>query len=77
MERIWAIASVIFLIVAALFLWRANTDAAFVLAALGALAWILDYRHKLRGTIPEDERLANDETEEFDEEQEFDKDEEE
>jgi hypothetical protein len=67
--RIWAIASILCLIAAAYFLWRGNGDAAFVLAALGALAWILDYRHKLRSTISEEELTANDETEEFDEDE--------
>jgi hypothetical protein len=70
MARIWAVASILCLIAAAFFLWRGNTDAAFVLAALGALAWFLDYRHKLRATISEDDVIDDDETEEFDEDEE-------
>ena len=34
-------------IVAAAFLWRNNTSAAFVSATLGAVAWFLSYRAQL------------------------------
>src|ERR1700747_2347530 len=47
-ERAWVIASGILLVVAAVFVWRNNLSAAFVSAALGACAWFLSYRAKLR-----------------------------
>jgi len=49
------IASALFLIVAAIFLWRNNLSAAFVIAALGACAWFLSYRAQMRSKIPDDE----------------------
>lgn len=67
MGRIWALASLLCLIAAAILLIRENYDAAFVVAALGALAWILDYRAKIRGTIPEDAETTRRETEESEE----------
>lgn len=70
---IWTIAAILLLIAAAVFLLRENYDAAFVLAALGAIAWILNYRFQIRGTIneetetTEDERDASDEDDEDEE----------
>lgn len=51
MERAWSILAVLCLIAAALLLWRDHLDAAFVVAALGAVAWFLGYRDRLRKTI--------------------------
>jgi hypothetical protein len=76
MGRIWALASILCLIAAAIFLWRGYTDAAFVLAAVGALSWILDYRSKLREIIPkETETTSPDEDESEDEDEDEDEDE--
>jgi len=49
------IASALFLIVAAIFLWRNNLSTAFVIAALGACAWFLSYRAQMRSRIVDDE----------------------
>jgi len=49
------IASALFLIVAAIFLWRNNLSTAFVIAALGACAWFLSYRAQMRSKIVDDE----------------------
>lgn len=51
MERAWIIVSGLCLIIAALFLWRANVDAAFVAATLGVVAWFLSIRDRLRKTM--------------------------
>jgi hypothetical protein len=69
-ERIWLIASSLLMIAAAGFLWRNNLSAAFVSAALGAVAWFLSYRSKLRARVAASERdSAEQETpEESDEE---------
>ena len=56
MERIWLIGSSLLLIAAAVFLWRNNLSAAFVGAALGAVAWFLSYRSKLRAQVAASER---------------------
>jgi hypothetical protein len=37
--------------VAAYFMWRRNLDAAFVVAALGLVAWFLNYRAQMKGVI--------------------------
>ena len=54
-ERAWMIASALFLIVAAIFLWRNNLSTAFVIAALGACAWFLSYRAQMSSKIVDDE----------------------
>ena len=61
MGSIWVIASILFLIVAAIFLLRENYDAAFVFAALGAIAWFLNYRSQIRETINEETETTDDE----------------
>jgi hypothetical protein len=52
-DRAWNIAAVICLFIAAFFLLRENYNAAFVAATLGAVAWFMNYRNQLRGTIIE------------------------
>jgi membrane-bound ClpP family serine protease len=66
---IWTIASILLLVAAAIFLLRENYDAAFVLAALGAIAWILNYRFQIRGTINEETETTEDERDAFDEDE--------
>jgi hypothetical protein len=61
MERAWTIASILCLIVAAILLLREYQNAAFVVATLGAVAWFLSYRAKLRGTIVEPIEATDDE----------------
>jgi len=70
MERIWLIAASLLLIAAAVFLWRNNLSAGFVSAALGAVAWFLSYRSKLRAHVAASERDSGEEeaSEESDEE---------
>lgn len=69
MERVWLIVASLCLIVAALFLWRAQVNevyfnAAFVAAALGVVAWFLRVRAQLRKTIPPVADLHEDDAEE-------------
>jgi len=45
------ILAILLLIVAAVFLWRGNLSAAFVIATLGAVAWFLSYRSQLRANV--------------------------
>jgi hypothetical protein len=70
MERIWLIAASLLMIAAAGLLWRNNLSAGFVSAALGAVAWFLSYRSKLRAHLAASERDSGEEetTEESDEE---------
>ena len=71
MERLWLIVATLCLIAAALFLWRAQVNeaymnAAFVAASLGVVAWFLRLRTQLRKTIQRDEDVPTSETEETD-----------
>lgn len=54
--------SALLVVAAAAFLWRNNSSAAFVTAALGACAWFLSYRAQLktmtRNEEPDDEHLS-------------------
>jgi chromate transport protein ChrA len=61
-ERAWMIASALFLIVAAIFLWRNNLSTAFVIAALGACAWFLSYRAQMRSKIVDDQKIRESST---------------
>ena len=60
MGSIWVGASILFLLAAAFFLLRENYDAAFFFAALGAVAWFLNYRSKIRETISEEMETTDD-----------------
>jgi hypothetical protein len=42
-------------VLAGFFLWRRNLDAAFVTAALGMVAWFLNYRAQLRDMVAAEE----------------------
>ena len=55
-ERIWIIVAGLLVAVAGVFLWRNNLPAVFVAAALGAVAWFLSYRSKLRAQVAASER---------------------
>ena len=61
MERIWLIGASLLMIAAAVFLWRNNLSAAFVSAALGAVAWFLSYRSKLRAQVAASARDSGEE----------------
>ncbi|HSS20647.1 MAG TPA: hypothetical protein VLL54_11280 [Pyrinomonadaceae bacterium] len=45
------IVAVVAVVAAGFFLWRRDVDKAFVLAALGAVAWFLNYRTQLRELV--------------------------
>lgn len=68
LARARIIASGLLLIVAAVFLWRNNLSAAFVIAALGACAWFLSYRTQLRSTTAVDDDESDEEPSEYQDE---------
>ena len=39
------------IVVAAFFLWRRDLDKAFVIAALGMVAWLLNYRAQMKEIV--------------------------
>ena len=47
-KLLWLIVAGVCIVVAAYFLWRRDFDTAFVIAALGAVAWFLNYRGQLK-----------------------------
>ena len=66
-ERIWITVSGILLVLAAGFVWRNNYSAAFVIAALGACAWFLNYRVQLKAKLTDDDVTGDDQDEQPDE----------
>lgn len=57
----WLLASCLCLLAAAVCLWLALFDAAFVAAALGAVAWFLNVRSRLPRRDPEPEAEEDEE----------------
>lgn len=51
------------LLVAGIFLWRGQINAAFVAGTLGAVSWFLSLRDQLKGKIVEVEDSGEDEDE--------------
>lgn len=67
LEKIFQILAVIFILVAAFFLWRDNYDGVFVSAALGCVSFFLSFRFQIKERI--DEWEAEHLDKEFDEEE--------
>ena len=44
----WMILAGVAIVVAGVFLWRRDFDTAFVIAALGMVAWFLNYRAQMK-----------------------------
>ena len=68
MKLFWLIVAGVCILVAAYFLWRRDFDTAFVIAALGAVAWFLNYRAQLKeittaADAPENDEEINDDSE--------------
>ena len=55
----WLIVAGACILVAAYFLWRRDFDTAFVIAALGAVAWFLNYRAQLKEITAAADALEN------------------
>ena len=51
MKIFWLILAGIGIVVAAFFLWRHDIDKAFVIAALGMVAWLLNYRARMKEIV--------------------------
>ncbi len=61
-ERALTILAGLLVIAAAVFLWRENISAAFVVGTLGAVAWFISFRFHLRASFP----VTDDESESID-----------
>ncbi|HVG38093.1 MAG TPA: hypothetical protein VM870_02330 [Pyrinomonadaceae bacterium] len=55
-ERLWSFAAFACLAAAVVFWWWGKTDATFVAAALGVVAWFLRLRNRFRPLVIEAER---------------------
>ena len=62
-EYAFTILAALFVVIAVVFLWRDNFSAAFVIGALGAVAWFLSYRFRLRATFPVTDDVEEESTE--------------
>ena len=51
MKRLWLIVAVLLAVVAAVCMWRGNSDAAFVAAVLGCVAWFLNFRSQAKAIV--------------------------
>ena len=65
MKVFWIIVAGCCMVTAALFLLRNDLDKAFVIAALGMLAWFLNYRAQMKDLIAAAERQKSNEGEEI------------
>ena len=54
MKNFWIALSATCFAAAAFLLWRKHLDAAFVIATIGALAWFLNYRSRLKELLPDE-----------------------
>lgn len=59
MKTFWVIVSGLCGVAAVVFVVRDDYDKAFIAAALGAVAWFLNYRTRLRETLDKDEIEEN------------------
>ncbi len=51
MKIFWMIVAGVAIVVAGVFLWRRDFNAAFVVAALGMVAWFLNYRAQMKQIV--------------------------
>ena len=59
-DGVWTIVSILGLGVAAVLLLTGQMNAAFVAATLGAVAWFLNYRSRIKPTLPQDDGAEDD-----------------
>ncbi|MGH9879898.1 MAG: hypothetical protein ACRD6N_00580 [Pyrinomonadaceae bacterium] len=59
MKLFWMIVAGVAIVVAAVFLWLGDFNKAFVAAAIGLVAWFLNYRMQIKQQLDKDEREQN------------------
>jgi hypothetical protein len=64
MQLVWMMVAAVAVIVAAVFLWQRDFNTAFIVAAVGAVAWFLNYRVQMKKTaaVVERDRAVGNET---------------
>lgn len=60
-QRVFTIIAGLFLLAAAVLLWRNNLTAAFVTATLGIVAWFLNFRAQTRTRVAANSPVEDDE----------------
>lgn len=60
-ERVFTIMAGLFLVAAAVLLWRNNLTAAFVTATVGIVAWFLSFRAQTRAKMAAESPVETDE----------------
>jgi hypothetical protein len=65
MKEVWMMVAVVCVVIAIVFLFRRNTEVAFVVAAIAAVAWFLNYRVQAKRSTLRDFEQGKDE-EDFD-----------
>jgi membrane protein implicated in regulation of membrane protease activity len=61
MKKVWMMVAAVGVVIALVFLIRRNTEAAFVIAAIAAVAWFLNYRVQARKSTPDYSEQGKDE----------------
>jgi hypothetical protein len=61
MKKLWMIVAVVCIAIAIVFLLRHDTEVAFVMAAIGAVAWFLNYRVQAKSMIIDEPEQDKDE----------------
>jgi hypothetical protein len=59
-KQFWTIVAGVCIVAAGVALWRWHTDAAFIIATLGVLAWFLNYRVQMKEAAARNSQLHND-----------------
>ncbi|HEX6731874.1 MAG TPA: hypothetical protein VF074_17740 [Pyrinomonadaceae bacterium] len=68
MKEVWMMVAVVCVVIAIVFLLRRNTEVAFVVAAIAAVAWFLNYRVQAkRSTLRDSEQEKDEENFDLDE----------
>jgi membrane protein implicated in regulation of membrane protease activity len=68
MKEVWMMVAVVCVVIAIVFLLRRNTEVAFVVAAIAAVAWFLNYRVQAkRSALRDSEQVKDEEDFDFDE----------
>ena len=57
MKSFWMALSGVGIVIAGIFLWRREFDRAFIAAALGVVAWFLNYRAQMRAITDAADRV--------------------
>ncbi len=67
MKVVWLTAAGVCITVAAVLMWRGDLSAAFVVAVLGMVAWVLNYRMQVKESLAATDKQRDREIEEQDE----------